>query len=38
MHTSNDIYLGHIKRRLPDALDTFKPDIVVYNAGMTYYW
>ena len=26
-------YLRHVKRKLPVALDDFKPDIVVYNAG-----
>lgn len=33
VHTGDETYLGHIKRKLPQALDEFQPDIVVYNAG-----
>ena len=34
VHTGDETYLRHVKRKLPVALDDFKPDIVVYNAGM----
>lgn len=33
VHTGNDTYLRHIRSKLPQALDEFQPDIVVYNAG-----
>lgn len=33
VHTGDETYLGHIRRKLPQALDEFLPDIVVYNAG-----
>lgn len=33
VHTGDETYLGHIRRKLPEALDEFEPDIVVYNAG-----
>ena len=33
VHTGNETYLGHIRRKLPQALEQFQPDIVVYNAG-----
>ena len=33
VHTGDDTYLRHIRNKLPEALDTFQPDIVVYNAG-----
>ena len=34
VHTGDETYLRHVKRKLPVALDDFKPDIVVYNAGI----
>ena len=33
VHTGDETYLRHIRRKLPEALDEFHPDIVVYNAG-----
>ena len=33
VHTSDETYLNHIRRKLPLALDEAKPDLVVYNAG-----
>ena len=33
VHTGNETHLGHIRRKLPQALEQFQPDIVVYNAG-----
>ena len=33
VHASDQTYLNHLRTRLPRALDSFKPDIVVYNAG-----
>jgi histone deacetylase 11 len=33
VHTGDETYLGHIRRKLPQALESFHPDIVVYNAG-----
>jgi hypothetical protein len=32
-HTEDGVYLSHIRRDLPPALDHFEPDMVVYNAG-----
>lgn len=32
-HTRDDEYLDYLSRRLPNALDDFDPDMVVYNAG-----
>ena len=29
----DDSYLGKLKKVMPEALNTFKPDFVVYNAG-----
>ena len=37
VHTGDETYLRHVKRKLPVALDDFKPDIVVYNAGIYMY-
>ena len=34
VHTGDETYLRHVRRKLPVALDDFKPDIVVYNAGI----
>lgn len=33
VHTKDDTYLAHIRNQLPHALDAFRPDVVVYNAG-----
>ncbi len=33
VHTSDEMYLNHLRSKLPSALDRFKPDMVVYNAG-----
>ena len=33
VHTSDEMYLNHLRSKLPSALERFKPDMVVYNAG-----
>ncbi len=37
VHASDQTYLHHLRNKLPNALDHFKPDIVVYNAGLYVY-
>ncbi|XP_065902670.1 histone deacetylase 11-like [Dysidea avara] len=33
LHTEDTVYLGVIKTLLPEVLNDFKPDMVIYNAG-----